>query len=242
MEWESILSAPAYVINLDRRPERWAVTSTAIATAGYKNIIRWKGVDAINTDLKAAWAEHGSPAFDPSDQDFIKYPGKQGCMLSHLGILKHCIAEKVPYFTVFEDDIKFHERWHSIASRYFEHTPPDWDLLYMGAQVDFDSPHHIDHQPCFCTHAMIFTLKGAERIYNYLVKHHRGVRTIDCMLKDAETDMILAGGAMQPYFSWYNWNGRLFPTSEAIMEKGWTKRNSGLVFQDVIYGSDVCQW
>jgi hypothetical protein len=43
-------------------------------------------------------------------------------------------------------------------------------------------------------------------------------------------------------FNWYVWNATMFPDVNALLSKDWSKRNHGLVFQDVNLGTFVRPW
>lgn len=238
--WHHVLDGACYVINMDRCEQRWDLAQERIRNAGFTNFQRFKAVDAKNDSLTDAWKVHGSPKFDSKDEEFVTYPGKQGCMLSHLHLLKRMIEEKTPFATVFEDDVCFHARWHELAPRYFDSTPKDFDILYMGSQMDHWIDGHIIQTPVFCTHAFIITLNGAKKIYDLLLKDPSGVRTIDCMLIDHMKATVFRN--IPCPFEWYVWNGLKFPDQQAMNDPHWAKRNTGLVFQDVYLGTDVRPW
>ena len=249
--WQEFLGAPVFVISLARCEDRWETTRGRLADAGFLDIRRWDAVDAAdagtgtgaNDALTSGWLRHGEPKMDASDHEFcVSYRGKQGCMLSHLDLMAHVIAERIPYFIVMEDDVLFHPQWPVLAPAFYDATPKDYDLLYMGSQLEATSQYSIVRLPCFCTNAMAMTLAGAEKVYRFLLSQPRGVRTIDCMLKDHQTMVIAVGTGARAAFEWYVWNGALFPTETAVMDKDWTKRNTGLVFQDVAFGSEVRPW
>lgn len=232
--------APAFVINMDRCQDRWALAQQRIRDAGYSNIQRFRGVDAINDPLQTAWDIHSAPAFDPSDEEFVTYPGKQGCMLSHLHLWKKIIDENIPIATIFEDDVSFHSMWHDLAPIYYKHTPSDFDVLYLGSQIDHYVDAHIIQTPVFCTHAYVITQEGARTLYQLLLKDPKGVRTIDCMLIDHMKRHTFHNVPCP--FTWYVWNGLKFPEPQALNDKHWAKRNTGLVFQDVTLGTFVRPW
>lgn len=249
--WEKLTNdVPSFVINMDRCKERWRVTKERIVKAGFRNVQRVRGVDAENDSLKEAWAVHGSPRFNPTDTEFVEYPGKQGCMLSHLNVWKKMIDENIPVAIIFEDDVSFHSRWDVLAPKYFQVTPKDWDILYMGSQIDHLLDAHIQTTPVFCTHAYVITYAGAKTLYTTLLGDAEGVRTIDCMIIDIMKDYAIRSaraaqtGAPAPPapFTWYVWNGLKFPDAQALSDPHWAKRNTGLVFQDVSLGTFVRPW
>lgn len=244
--WEDVLNGPCYVINLDRNPQRWEDVQDKIQKAGFKHMTRVSAVDGKNpASLYENWGLYNHPSFAEWDQEFMDYPGKQGCFLSHMKIWKKIIDERIPWVTIFEDDVLFHPQWNTLAPKYFEMTPKDFDVLYLGAQFEFESGYHIDCGPVFCTHAMIVTYNGAKKLYEMCLNKTKGVYTVDCMIIDMmKFKMYFSQTHAKQYpFTWYVWNGRsFFPTDMGNMPKGWTKRNCGLVFQDESYGSEVRPW
>jgi hypothetical protein len=70
--------------------------------------------------------KHGIHAFDesnPINPQLSKYPGHQGCILSHLAVLQQIIDRSIGGAHIFEDDIAFHSRWLRLAPRYFAKIP-----------------------------------------------------------------------------------------------------------------------
>ena len=225
---------------MDRCKDRWSLSYERISSAGFRNINRFDAVDATCDDLTCAWAHHGSPSFDRSDEEFVTYPGKQGCMLSHLNLWKHMIDEHIAVATVFEDDVCFHSHWATLGRRYLDATPKDYDVLYLGSQIDHMVDGHIIQTPVFCTHAYVITNKGARLLYDLLIRDPNGVRTIDCMLIDHMKRHVFQ--MIRCPFVWYVWNGLKFLDKQALTDPHWAKRNTGLVFQDVSLGTYVRPW
>lgn len=241
MDFTEILKAPTFVVNLDRCGERWTTCSKRIEEAGFTDVRRWRGVDAQNDDLKAVWLEALDgiePRFSVYHTELVKHPGTQGCLLSHLLLWKKIIREKIPLTVVLEDDVMFHPQWSFLAPMYYDETPKIYDILYMGSQRDeAGDGSYVDRVPVFCTHAYVITLEGAKKLIRALLTHPWGFYAIDCMLIDYMKWERRTGQSAP--FVWYSWNGTLVPTREAQMEEGWDKRNSGLVFQDYSFPSDV---
>lgn len=227
-------SFPCFVINLDRNPERWEKAVERIREAGFSNIQRIPGVDGKNPEvLEQEWKKYNSPAFAAWDKEFVEHPGKQGCFLSHVQVWDKIISEEIPHAVVFEDDVLFHPRWKELSALYYEKTPDDYEVLYMGSQIEFNSMYHVDKGPVFCTNAMVVSLAGAKKLKACVFS--KPVYTVDCML----IDQMRSGWDLK----WVVWNARrFFPTDIQNMPKGWTKRNTGLVFQDESFGSEVRIW
>jgi len=239
--WENVLNAPVFVINMDACSDRMEISKERITTAGYSDVRRISAIDARTCDLKNEWAKFGSPAFDPQkniETEFETYPGKQCCMLSWLTTLKHMIDNSIELATIFEDDVLFHKDWSTLAPVFYANTPPDYNFIYMGSQLDNPAnTYEISRSPAFCTHAFIFTLEGAKRVYDALLNNPSGVYTIDWMLKDIAHKPVHC----HPYI-FYVWNAIKFHDPARVMPKEWTKRNCGLVFQDYDLGTYVREW
>jgi GR25 family glycosyltransferase involved in LPS biosynthesis len=236
-----LFDLPTFVINMDRCPDRLACTMERAREAGFTKVMRFQAVDATVDCLEDAWEIHGHPKKNvEEDAEFIEYPGKQGCMLSHLHLWKHIIDQQIEQAVVLEDDIAFHKQWATLAPAYWRATPKDYDILYLGSQLDVIVQHQISVVPVFCTHAYVITLQGAKRIYSLLVEDPHGVRTIDCMLID---HMKRHCYLHEPRtFTWYAWSGIKYPDPFALKDKDWAKRNTGLVFQDPAMGTFVRPW
>jgi hypothetical protein len=84
----------------------------------------------------------------------------------------------------------------------------------------------------YCTHAMVLTLEGARQFYQSLHSRRDGVYTIDNMFHDMQLQKTFP-------VPFYIWNARMFPCDSAFMNKGWSRRNHGLVFQDEKLGSYI---
>lgn len=235
--WNDILSAPVFIINMDKSVERLALAKSRLIDAGFTNLYRFQAVDASKPhELAREWDKHGTKQKINyhRDPEFHKYIGKQGCFLSHANLWMHMIEQNIPYALVVEDDILFHPMWKNLAEHYYTQTPSDWELIYMGCQIEFNTSFHVDSGQVYCTHAMLLTNNGARKLYDTIVKNPpHGIYTIDNMIHDLQKENRLN-------VSYYVWNGRMYQsTVGSSMGKGWDRRNSGLVFQDDKLGSYI---
>lgn len=228
--WKSVQeTTPCFIINLDRSPDRMASSQERVQEAGFVNISRFSAVDAAHVDLTSHWKSHGSPHFG-SDSDFTSHIGEQGCMLSHLNLWRHISDNRIHSAFVFEDDVLFHSLWDTLAGEYYDKTPKDFDILFMGSQIEHLSTQHVVQVPVYCTHAYMITNKGAKTLYEYVTTNIDGVRAIDCMLRDG---MCMSD---KP-FTWYAWNGMMYPDNRRGINHHWKIRNTGLVYQDEKHGT-----
>jgi len=263
-DWPRFLAHPAFLVNLDRRPDRLALATKALTEAGFTNQRRFVAIDGQTADLTAAFASHGITRFSPHDPDFCASQGKQGCALSHLAVLRHARDLDLPFVHIFEDDSAFHSDFARLGPQFLQATPAEADMIYMGAQMEpsfgieswparvaqtvargFGAgrrPHRIfgdlGPYPVFCRHAFSLSRAGVAGLYDFLTKQEQGVYTGDCMIIDGQRR-----GA-QRYVTRFPirhsvWDARRFPDSSPRRRTARAKRNAGLVYQDADLGSDL---
>jgi len=224
-----------YIINLDRCPDRYTFALNNITAAGFSCIERFKGVDAKTDDFEKEWARHGNPKFNKDDYTMT---GHQGCMLSHLSLWKMMVEQNIESAIVFEDDVRFHSQWKDIVYNYIEHTPSNFDILYLGSQLDVQTTSPITIAPVYCTHAYMITLEGAKKLYSLILNQPSGVHTIDVMLIKIMYSYLHNPKSIPP-FIWYVWNGSMISDSSKEDNYLVKKRNTGLVFQDDQFESEA---
>jgi GR25 family glycosyltransferase involved in LPS biosynthesis len=258
VSWSSLLQAPAFCINLERRVDRRDGLLERLQAAGFSNASIWPAVDARQENLEDHFAAHGLGT--PLDVDrFTARRGSQGSLLSHLSLLAHAIHHQLAFIHIFEDDVIFPSIWQRHARSFYAATPADWDILFLGAQIEyrylpwpslfcflqrrprlmalsrglFPRPavlmQDIVRCPLFCTHAYTLSLEGCRRLYHWLT-HQPVVYGYDFMIYDG----MRQSSRVSPFnLNWYAWNSlRLFPKdSSRGSDPAITQRNRGLIFQ-----------
>lgn len=241
-----IFKQPAFIIHLSRMKEREQYVIQNIKNAGFMNIHLFEGVDGQNTEsVRDELDKIGNPPLDNLR------PGAIGCLLSHLKLYVHIIQNKIPLSIVFEDDVHFHPEWDTLCHDYYALTPPDFDIIYIGNQLDSSfvkepTSELITTEPVYCTHAYILTIEGAKRLYEYLLKkdrqHEKGLLAIDVMIRNIQEEYQ----TKEPKpFRWYSWNGTRYPcnhnqiVSHNTLVSHYTVRNTGLVFQNTDFISQI---
>ena len=115
------LSQNIFCINLKRRPDRWQNAQTEFARIGLTGVERFEAYDGATLDKNVL-----------SQYPGLK-PGEVGAIISHRFVLEYAIELKCPNYTVFEDDIAFHHDFPAIFTKFIQQVPPDWQMLYLGA-------------------------------------------------------------------------------------------------------------
>jgi len=255
---DKVLHSQVFLINLDVATDRLKVALKNIADAGFTKVECVSGIHAAELDdegLAAEWAKHGSPKLcvdNDKGRKFKEQIGRQGCMLSHLKIWKMILEmENVSddtYFTIFEDDIIFHNQWNTLAPCFYLKTPCDFDILYIGNQMAVDdlknTRKYVVQLPTYCNHAYIITKQGARKLYHWILSREEGVYTID---ETMHNHMKTKG---KRDFIWYCWNItrleastyalKLSETSKTNLRSlNYLERTTGLVYQNIDFKSFI---
>lgn len=117
---------PAFVINLDRSPDRLASISACARAAGI-DLERVPGVEGKTlTDRR-----FGRWTFNPQ----LTF-ASMGCYAGHLRCVSIIIERKLPFALVFEDDAEFESDLAQILLEAAEQAPKDWDVISLEGKID----------------------------------------------------------------------------------------------------------
>ena len=248
MNFDAIQKFPTFIITVpELSPERGDTALKNVKNAGYKNIVLFNGVNGKNDEE----VKEGLKIFNNPKFDFWCSKGNIGCNLSMLKVMLTIVNNNIPFATIFEDDIIFHDEWDRLAKEFYNNTPKNYDVIYMGNQIDeckiINTVPRINKKSCFCMHALIVSNKGARKILNLVLnwdynsiyakkcmgRQPDGITNCDIILKNYQ-DRILNREINPRLFVWYCWNGTRNPCSynNLPLEGNRRNRNTGLVFQN----------
>ena len=146
------LTMTSYVINLDKRVERWYYVREHLAEVGIKPI-RFSAIEAK--------------------------PGWVGCRESHLRILSMTPPNDI--VAIYEDDVKFLEPWESVLTS-ISQLPPLWDALYLGASPKEPQKRVDNNlfrlKNSHVAHAIIWNRREGGAV-EYILSHQSDIRKID---------------------------------------------------------------
>jgi hypothetical protein len=112
-----------YVINLDRRPDRYESFKTEMCKFGVKNIEKFSAIDG-----------------NLITQNNVKLlAGEIGILQSHLTIIKKCKEEGLNNVLIMEDDVFFSDEILKLDD-YMSSVPKDWEFLYFGGNHVYGNP------------------------------------------------------------------------------------------------------
>lgn len=227
-KWEGILKGPSVVLNMDSAAVRMPIIMDRIIKAGFTNIQRLPAVDGRAQDMKALWRKQ---VHNKDVRLLFESDGQAACTLSHMYIWRDMIIKKIPYITVFEDDVIFHKDWEVLAPRFYSETSKDLDILYIGSQCGgTPKDPHVLQRSLFCTHAYVISLQGAHRLYN-MMYYAPELYVIDCMIKNILMDVS------PTTLRWQCWNATMY--ADPARHNAYEYRNDGLAYQDSSFETNI---
>lgn len=104
-----------YVINLDRRPDRFETFKKELSKYDINDVEKFSAIDGSKIEIS------NSPILS----------GELGVLESHLEIIKKCKEENVKNVLILEDDVYFTDEILNLDD-YMSKVPSDWDFIYFG--------------------------------------------------------------------------------------------------------------
>lgn len=141
-----------YVINLDKRQDRWTKIQPVLANFSAK-ITRISAVEM--------------------------QPGWKGCYASHVKFLEKAMEDNAGHALVLEDDAELFSDWKAIWDIAKIQIPKDFEILYLGYNLDpgptnFKKPDFVSNNiirmwGCLTTHAYVVNRPSLQRLYNDVI-------------------------------------------------------------------------
>lgn len=116
-----------YVINLDRRPDRYELFKEELKKHNIQEVERYPAIDGNLMENKTNLL-----------------PGELGILLTHLQIIRDCIKNDVKNVLILEDDVCFTDEIKNLED-YMTLVPKDWEFIYFGGNhVYGESPERLN--------------------------------------------------------------------------------------------------
>lgn len=181
-----------YVINLDKRPEKWQRMQQILGEKGM-HACRFSAIDGWSISQEAQQQLAGT-------YPLRMLPGEVGCLLSHVSVIKDALGRGFNVAWILEDDIEFIEDPHRMSELLAKLTKIDsnWDILYtdidsknsLGVRVPaldadfrpdrtfkYSLGHYLKRTPVsddlmrlgqrYGMYSVLISRKGMSKIYNY---------------------------------------------------------------------------
>ena len=234
----------ALVINLERKPGRFFYTNERLKGQNFVNIHRMLATDGNSVNIsmfEKMQIYHGSP-------------GHRAASASHIRAWEDVYKRfqedaTLNIYTIFEDDVLFHEDFADQLNKYVEKIPSNADIIFMGwmrgaiwtkeynekkgklekvqyadADTSESEGYVIKRHPA-CLHAYIVTRLGIKKMLENILP-----------LNDA-IDLKVASMIFDSTLKGYAFNGKKM--RKINIENAREHRDRGIVFQDDSLGTDI---
>ena len=181
MSWD-FETIPKYVINLDRRRDRWQQFQSQPGLGAFKNVRRWSGVDGTTLNLDndkrvSLFTKRNILKGERRSHAELNTKGGVGCYLSHVGVWQEFMNSPSEVALVLEDDVSLDagaatriKQW--LASSPVVQNPDMWDFCMLsphrwskrGGPVVADDPNCITLKEFTCMAAYLINKRGIRKI------------------------------------------------------------------------------
>lgn len=162
-----------YVINLDRRPDRWENVIRQTQQHSI-NVSRFKSVNGATEPFKSQWEKYfcspmmqlpeGIEPITTFREKYLNYrhyftrihfmesklgrravqsPGAWGYLLSYRNILKEAILNHFQRIIIFDDDLMLHKHFRAEYTKRMQLINDDWKMIKLGAMQHHWEPSWI---------------------------------------------------------------------------------------------------
>ena len=123
-----------FVINLNRRPDRWEVFLNNSSTLDFLDFKRFPGIDGQKVESTRQLQQ----IFENNDYQMRR--GMLGCAMSHISLFINLINEtdkNIDTYLILEDDIEFQPDFEKKFKYFYEklQKTSNWDLAFLGHHV-----------------------------------------------------------------------------------------------------------
>jgi GR25 family glycosyltransferase involved in LPS biosynthesis len=139
-----------YVINLDKRPDRWTKVQKQLEYACITKAVRFPAI--------------------------AKNPSWVGCFESHLAILQKAAGDGAKNVLILEDDAELYSNWLPSWQASRKQIDADWDMIYLGFNLNpdanlpppFAAPNLLRLNDALTTHAYAVNGKYLAKLIEYV--------------------------------------------------------------------------
>ena len=126
-----------YILNLERRQDRWNVMKNRLNSKNITSCIRYIGIDGNLHYYKCQYAKYTKMPFNKYDNLYkrkaIPSSGSWAILLSMHSLLKDAIKNNYKRILLLQDDIIFHNDFNNLFKKKINKISENWKLLYLGA-------------------------------------------------------------------------------------------------------------
>ena len=158
----AVIPSEAFFITLkDKETSKW----TSHARSEIRKISPATGITKVHT----VFGEYNEKYYGT----LIGKLEQVGLSLAHMAAWQQIIDRNLPGGWIFEDDVVFHDNFTELFPKYWAQVPEDYEVIWLGhLPIDGNtvscenrfSKRLFHEEFVYCTHAMIVSRAGAERL------------------------------------------------------------------------------
>ena len=176
-----------YVINLDRRTDRWMHMERQLRKVALSDAVRFPGVDGSRDLDVATLVADGT--LTQMGADRLRLPleeklfgmdltmGALGCAMSHRAVWQRVVEAQHRCCLILEDDAEFHPQLRREFARRWAHVPKDWGVVYLGG-LDLLSGGDKPPRP-FLAPGVRYAYQGHRELTAYVVNAQSAARCLE---------------------------------------------------------------
>lgn len=156
---------PIYIINLDRKPERYDYVRNQLDAMGITGYERISAVDGFHTSTEDLVQFGVTP-------ELTARGGIAGCASSHIKVWRLIAERKLDWTLILEDDAHFHPNFLELFHAYWKHVPKTAKIIFPGYCVDAaveQTSNAIIERAVMCLQGYMLSWEGAEYLLNQIV-------------------------------------------------------------------------
>lgn len=154
---------PVYVINLERKIERYNYVISQLEKLGITNYNRWLATDGF-VETPEQMEQNGMTP------EFSKRQGLPGCASSHVRLWKHIAKNKMGWTLILEDDAHFHPQFNELFPAYWRNVPVDALIVFPGHCCGKSINNElIVSQSVMCNHGYMISSVGAQYLLDNIL-------------------------------------------------------------------------
>jgi len=156
---------PIYIINLDRKPERFKYVKDQLDNMGITNYHRVSAIDGFNTEREEL-IKFGLT------YELTERRGIAGCAASHINMWNMIVKEKMGWTLILEDDAHFHPDFIKLFNKYWSHVPKDAKIVFPGFCTDSSTEQTskiIIAKEVMCLQGYMISWEGARYLLDKLL-------------------------------------------------------------------------
>lgn len=160
---ENTFPFQTFIINLDRKPERYKYVSEQLNKFKIYNYSKWVATDGFKVK------DEEMLEIGVSQTLINKGRGLAGCASSHMKLWKHIADNNLDWVLILEDDAHFHPQFMNLFHQYWNKTPKNSKIIFPGwCTQENGSVDPIIESSCMCLHGYMINGINAKYLLNNL--------------------------------------------------------------------------